>query len=82
MDEATTTLIDEIVSTWFKDWTVLAIAHKLDAILDYDRVAVLDAGRLVEYDQPRELLQRPTSIFKELYLLSTNQASLSSPDSN
>jgi len=42
----------------------------------------LDAGRLVEYDQPRELLQRPTSIFKELYLLSTNQASLSSPDSN
>ncbi|GJN68101.1 hypothetical protein PLICBS_002144 [Purpureocillium lilacinum] len=82
LDEATTTLIDEIVSTWFKDWTVLAIAHKLDAILDYDRVAVLDAGRLVEYDQPRELLQRPTSIFKELYLLSTNQASLSSPDSN
>ncbi|UNI16453.1 hypothetical protein JDV02_002885 [Purpureocillium takamizusanense] len=82
LDEATTTLIDEIVSTWFKDWTILAIAHKLDAILDYDRVAVLDAGRLVEYDQPRALLQRPASIFKELYLLSTNQASSPTPNSD
>lgn len=65
-----------MVRTWFHDWTVLAIAHKLDAILDYDKVAVLDAGRLVVFDAPRKLLAQGSSVFKELYLLSTNSTSV------
>ncbi|KYK57377.1 ABC transporter [Drechmeria coniospora] len=76
LDESTSALIDEVVRTWFHDWTVLAIAHKLDSILDYDKVAVLDAGRLVEFDAPRKLLSREDSVFRELYLLSTNSSSV------
>ncbi|KND86897.1 Canalicular multispecific organic anion transporter 2 [Tolypocladium ophioglossoides CBS 100239] len=76
LDESTSSLIDEVVRTWFHDWTVLAIAHKLDAILDYDKVAVLDDGRLVEFDAPRKLLAQGNSVFKELYLLATNSTSV------
>ncbi|PNP46855.1 hypothetical protein TGAMA5MH_01807 [Trichoderma gamsii] len=73
LDEATSNVINTIVRTWFKDWTILAIAHKLDTILDYDKVAVLDDGKLMEFDAPRKLLSQQKSIFKDLYLVSTNQ---------
>lgn len=51
---------------YFKEWTVIAITHKLDSILDFDKVAVLDAGQLVEFDEPRALLERE-STFRGLY---------------
>ncbi|EHK50430.1 multidrug resistance-like protein [Trichoderma atroviride IMI 206040] len=73
LDEATSNVINTSIRTWFKDWTIIAIAHKLDAILDYDKVAVLDDGKLVEFDAPRKLLSQQNSIFKDLYLVSTNQ---------
>lgn len=64
-----------MVNTWFQGWTILAIAHKLDVVLDYDKIAVLDAGRLVEFDAPRKLLAQEGSVFKDLYHLSTNSTS-------
>lgn len=73
LDQETSDIIDEVLRTWFKDWTILAIAHKLDLILDFDKVAVLDAGLLVEFDQPRRLLNSDGSVFKELFELSTQK---------
>lgn len=67
LDDATTTIIDDVIRTWFKDWTVLAIVHKFSSILDFDLVAVLDAGRLVEFDNPSKLLSQDASVFKDLY---------------
>ena len=46
--------------------TVLCIAHRLDTILDSDRVCVMDAGRVVEYDAPDVLLKNEDSIFSGL----------------
>ena len=43
----------------FAGATVLAIAHRLNTVIDYDRILVLDAGRVVEYGTPRELLEKP-----------------------
>ena len=43
------------------------MAHKLDTILDFDKVAVLDNGTLKEFDNPHVLLTRPESAFRQLY---------------
>lgn len=41
----------------FKDCTVLTIAHRLNTIMDSDRVLVMNAGKNVEFDHPYNLLQ-------------------------
>lgn len=66
LNDESSHVIDEVLRSWFRDWTVVAIAHKLESIVDFDRVAVVDAGELVEYGRPTELLER-NSAFKALY---------------
>ncbi|KAI9594973.1 P-loop containing nucleoside triphosphate hydrolase protein [Syncephalis fuscata] len=73
MDEATASVdfetdarIQQTVREEFTHATLICIAHRLRTIIDYDRVLVLDAGRLVEFDTPTNLLNQPNSIFREL----------------
>lgn len=48
--------------------TVLTIAHRLNTVVEgYDRVMVLDAGRLVQFDTPLALIERGEGVFYELY---------------
>ena len=72
MDEATANvdfktdnLIQEVIRHKFKDSTVLTIAHRLNTIMDYDKVLILDGGRMVEFDKPEILIQNG-GIFAEL----------------
>jgi ABC-type multidrug transport system fused ATPase/permease subunit len=43
--------------------TVLAIAHRLQTIIDFDRILVLGNGQLLEFDSPSVLLENPNSVF-------------------
>ena len=56
-----------VISQVFAECTVLAVVHRIHNTLDWDRVAVLDRGRLVEFDNPRKLLAREDSAFRRLY---------------
>lgn len=68
LDAETSSIVDQVVATWFKDWTVIAVAHKLGPIVEsYDKVAVLDGGYLLEFGDPKELLGRDQSAFRRLY---------------
>ena len=65
MDEATANvdfktdrLIQEVIRHKFKDSTVITIAHRLNIIMDYDKVLVLDGGRVVEFDKPDVLIRK------------------------
>jgi ATP-binding cassette subfamily C (CFTR/MRP) protein 1 len=42
---------------------VLTIAHRLNTILDYDRIVVMDKGIIAEFDSPNKLLENKNSIF-------------------
>ncbi|XP_028401399.1 multidrug resistance-associated protein 4-like [Dendronephthya gigantea] len=66
VDHKTDSLIQETLRNKFKDCTVLTIAHRLNTIMDSERVMVLHEGRLVEFDEPYELLQKSSSRFSEL----------------
>lgn len=66
MDGTTDTEIQDIIRAEFGDRTIIAIAHRLQTITDFDMIALLDNGRLVEFDSPVNLLRGPTA-FSELY---------------
>uniref|UniRef100_A0AAY4DHT8 ATP-binding cassette, sub-family C (CFTR/MRP), member 4 n=1 Tax=Denticeps clupeoides TaxID=299321 RepID=A0AAY4DHT8_9TELE len=56
VDPGTDELIQKNIREKFKDCTVLTIAHRLNTVIDSDRIMVLDAGRIREYDEPYVLL--------------------------
>ena len=66
VDRQTDELMQRVIREEFADRTIIVVAHRLDTILDFDRVAVLDDGMLVEYDSPTTLL-RTDSAFRRLY---------------
>ncbi|KAK0112722.1 hypothetical protein ONS95_014458 [Cadophora gregata] len=66
VDSETDILIQKVMREKFKDRTVICVAHRLDTIRDCDRIAVMDGGKLVEFDSPQELLARE-SLFKDMY---------------
>ncbi|KAK9487533.1 hypothetical protein V1527DRAFT_460806 [Lipomyces starkeyi] len=73
LDEATASIdyhtdaqIQETIRTEFSQTTILTIAHRLRSIIDYDKILVLDAGLIKEYDHPHVLLQQQDSIFRSM----------------
>jgi ATP-binding cassette subfamily C (CFTR/MRP) protein 1 len=66
-DTATEETIMQIVREDFAKSTVIAVAHRLNTILDFDLVFVMDQGRIREVGRPKELLENPSSIFARLY---------------
>ena len=52
-------LIQELIKTELKDTTVLTVAHRLNTIIEYDKVIVLKNGKKVEEGSPKDLLESP-----------------------
>jgi ABC-type glutathione transport system ATPase component len=49
------------------------VAHRLDSVLDCDRVIVLEGGRLVEQGPPRHLLRETQSCFAAMYYAASRE---------
>nr|XP_036860111.1 multidrug resistance-associated protein 7 isoform X3 [Manis javanica] len=78
VDQKTDQLLQQTICKRFANKTVLTIAHRLNTILNSDRVLVLQAGRVVELDSPAALRSRPHSLFQQL-LQSSQQGAPSPP---
>ncbi|CAH2034504.1 unnamed protein product [Thlaspi arvense] len=63
VDIRTDTLIQRTIREEFKSCTMLVIAHRLNTIIDCDKILVLSSGQALEYDSPQELLSRDTTAF-------------------
>lgn len=66
VDVETDNLIQQTIRKEFKDSTILTIAHRLETIIDYDRVVVMDDGTLSEEGSPSTLMKRKNSKFHDL----------------
>lgn len=67
LDQASDSHVQKLLRSKFASHTIIAVAHKLDTILDFDKVAVMNQGQLVEYGEPFRLLETHGSWFKSLY---------------
>ena len=68
LDEATANIdivteqtIQKLISESFKDCTMITVAHRLQTIIESDKVLVLGSGQVLEFAAPSELLEDPTS---------------------
>ena len=66
VDQETDDLIQSTLRKEFADCTVLTIAHRLNTIMDLDRVAVFKKGELEEIGHPVELLENEFSSFRSM----------------
>ncbi|EHK26141.1 uncharacterized protein TRIVIDRAFT_36031 [Trichoderma virens Gv29-8] len=66
IDNQTDAQIQRVIKSEFKDRTVIMIAHRLDSLLDFDTIAVLEEGSLAEIGAPEELLMKGGA-FSKLY---------------
>ncbi|XP_006806226.1 multidrug resistance-associated protein 7 [Neolamprologus brichardi] len=66
VDHKTDKLLQQTIREKFQDKTVLTIAHRINTIMDCDRVLVMHAGKVVEFDSPVSLCQADNSIFHRL----------------
>ncbi|KAF8753349.1 Multidrug resistance-associated ABC transporter [Rhizoctonia solani] len=73
LDEATSSVdvdtdrtVQQMIQRHFHGKTLLCIAHRLNTIVFYDRVLVMDEGRLKEYDTPLDLFDNPESHFRAM----------------
>ena len=78
MDEATANIdmkteekIQKALQYVLNDSTVITVAHRIKTIIDYDKILVLDNGKIIEFDTPQNLLKQEKSLFYELYSKST-----------
>ncbi|KAF5764677.1 putative ABC-type xenobiotic transporter [Helianthus annuus] len=66
VDVRTDALIQKTIREEFKSCTMIIIAHRLNTIIDCDRILLLDAGQVVEYDAPVKLLQDEHTAFSKM----------------
>lgn len=73
VDADTDKFIQTTIRDKFADCTVLTIAHRLHTVMDSDKVLVMDAGQLVEYDHAYTLLKHTDGYLRKLVDEADNQ---------
>ncbi|KAA8650968.1 uncharacterized protein ATNIH1004_003659 [Aspergillus tanneri] len=66
VDKETDELIQQSIRSCCNDTTLLVIAHRIQTIVDFDRILVLDNGKVVEFGPPAELIKRDNGFFRHM----------------
>ena len=67
VDLKTELLIEAVLKDVFANSTVIKVAHRIEAIMDFDKVIVIDQGEVKEVGKPEELKKKFDSIFYQLF---------------
>ena len=67
VDNSTDSAIQAMVKEKLTDCTLISVAHRLHTIMESDKVLILDGGKLVEEDSPRNLIAKSDGIFAGMW---------------
>ncbi|KAK3096260.1 hypothetical protein FSP39_025059 [Pinctada imbricata] len=73
IDTETDSLVQTTIKETFQDCTMLIIAHRLNTVLNCNRILVMEDGKVVEYGSPANLMSNPKSKFKLMLDATENQ---------
>ena len=66
VDRRTDQLLQQALQESYRDGTILAVAHRLDTVIDYDFILVLGHGQVLEFGSPAELLMDDDGVFTRM----------------
>ncbi|OMP07339.1 hypothetical protein COLO4_07417 [Corchorus olitorius] len=66
IDNATDLILQKTIRSEFTDCTVITVAHRIPTVMDCTMVLAISDGKLVEYDEPKKLMERESSLFGQL----------------
>ncbi|KAK2366481.1 ABC transporter C family member [Trifolium repens] len=66
IDNSTDLILQKIIRAEFADCTVITVAHRIPTVMDCSMVLAISDGKLEEYDEPMNLMQREESLFRKL----------------
>ncbi|XP_009594769.2 ABC transporter C family member 10-like isoform X2 [Nicotiana tomentosiformis] len=66
IDNATDAILQKIIRLEFADCTVITVAHRIPTVMDYTKVLAISDGKLVEFDEPKKLINKESSLFGDL----------------
>jgi ABC-type multidrug transport system fused ATPase/permease subunit len=66
LDSDTNAAVNDVLKEHFSDRTIFTIAHRLDTIIESDRILTISAGIVAEFDEPSTLIDNQRSVFHEL----------------
>ncbi|KAJ7974101.1 ABC transporter C family member 10 [Quillaja saponaria] len=66
IDNATDLILQKTFRSEFSDCTVITAAHRIPTVMDYTKVLAISDGKLVEYNEPMNLIKREGSLFRRL----------------
>jgi ATP-binding cassette subfamily C (CFTR/MRP) protein 1 len=69
VDRDTDRAMQRIIHQEFEGYTVVMVSHRLEVVMDFDTVVVMDSGSVVETGRPRSLVERDGGRFRELFLI-------------
>jgi ABC-type multidrug transport system fused ATPase/permease subunit len=69
VDQDTEREMQAVIAEEFKGYTIVMVSHRLDAVMGFDKVVVMDKGEMVESGRPRDLVELEGSKFRKLWLV-------------
>ncbi|MCD7473421.1 Multidrug resistance-associated protein 7 [Datura stramonium] len=63
IDNATDAILQKTIRLEFADCTVITVAHRIPTVMDYTKVLAISDGKLVEFDEPKKLINKEGSLF-------------------
>lgn len=69
VDQDTERAMQKVIRDEFEGYTIVMVSHRLEAVMGFDRVVVMEKGEAVEEGRPGELVEREGGRFKELWMV-------------